>query len=549
MGMKKKHRNVLSIILIGLFLFSSCTNMHASLAEQQVLRSVMPKDPKTIDPQRAENETSFLIVSNVMEGLVRINYQGKVEPGLAKSWTVSKDGLVYTFSLRDALWSDGTPVTAADIEHSMKRALEPGFFSKYIYQMFLIKNAYEAKYKMDRSGNAVDISLAEVGIQAIDEKTLQITLNEPAAQFPGLLANPIFIPSKKEATEQGGASYGAGLNHYVFSGPFIITEWISDTKISMEKNPSYWDKDKVYLSNIVIDIDAQTSNSIGKFQQGAYDVIQIPQSFIAQFTDKKEYRQMADTTTWFLQFNCKNKYFANPKIRQAFAMAVDKEIFINQVRKGLGLKAYALSHPLIALEGAYPLKDAKKEISPLSFHKGKANRLLDEGLSEIGANREQMAQEVQFLGGEGEMWQSISDYFVQQFAEVFGMTFTVTRANDIQRFTMMKDGQYALTYSGIESDYYDPLSSLEILQSQNVNNLSSFQNEAYDEAIAKMKTKQTRRKKVVVEAEKILAMEVPLYPVCYSVYTYAIQNNVKNLSATPTPARYDWKYTYIEKTK
>ncbi len=138
----------------------------------------------------------------------------------------------------------------------------------------------------------------------------------------------------------------------------------------------------------------------------------------------------------------------------------------------------------------------QKEISPLSFHKGKANRLLDEGLSEIGANREQMAQEVQFLGGEGEMWQSISDYFVQQFAEVFGMTFTVTRANDIQRFTMMKDGQYALTYSGIESDYYDPLSSLEILQSQNVNNLSSFQNEAYDEAIAKMKTKQTRRKKL-----------------------------------------------------
>lgn len=132
MGMKKKHRNVLSIILIGLFLFSSCTNMHASLAEQQVLRSVMPKDPKTIDPQRAENETSFLIVSNVMEGLVRINYQGKVEPGLAKSWTVSKDGLVYTFSLRDALWSDGTPVTAADIEHSMKRALEPGFFKIYL---------------------------------------------------------------------------------------------------------------------------------------------------------------------------------------------------------------------------------------------------------------------------------------------------------------------------------------------------------------------------------------------------------------------------------
>ncbi len=129
------------------------------------------------------------------------------------------------------------------------------------------------------------------------------------------------------------------------------------------KNPSYWDKDKVYLSNIVIDIDAQTSNSIGKFQQGAYDVIQIPQSFIAQFTDKKEYRQMADTTTWFLQFNCKNKYFANPKIRQAFAMAVDKEIFINQVRKGLGLKAYALSHPLIALEGAYPLKDAKRNFS------------------------------------------------------------------------------------------------------------------------------------------------------------------------------------------
>ncbi len=121
--------------------------MHASLAEQQVLRSVMPKDPKTIDPQRAENETSFLIVSNVMEGLVRINYQGKVEPGLAKSWTVSKDGLVYTFSLRDALWSDGTPVTAADIEHSMKRALEPGFFQNISIKCFSLKTLMKQNIK------------------------------------------------------------------------------------------------------------------------------------------------------------------------------------------------------------------------------------------------------------------------------------------------------------------------------------------------------------------------------------------------------------------
>ncbi len=305
----------------------------------------------------------------------------------------------------------------------------------------------------------------------------------------------------------------------------------------------------MHLTHITIDIDKQTSNSVGQFQQGIYDVIQIPQSFVSQFTDKKEYRQVPDTTTWFLQFNCKNPYFANVKIRQAFALAVDKEAFINQVRKGLGIEAHSLSHPLMIIEENASLEDEKKELVPLAFNKEEANRLLDEGLAEIGAGREQLVENVQFLGGEGEMWQSISAYFVQQVSDVFALTLTVTPANDIQRYNLLKGGQYALTYSGIESDFYDPASSLEILQSANSNNFSYFVNEVYDAAIAKIKTQQAERKTAVMEAEKILASEVPLYPICYSVYTYAVQQDVKNLSAMPTPSRFDWKYTYIEKTK
>lgn len=547
--MNQRYRIAAAVILIVLLFFTSCGGDKISLAENQVLRTAVAMDPQTIDPQRAENEAAFLIVGNVMDGLVRINYQGLVEPALAQSWTLSEDKLVYTFVLRDALWSDGTPISATDIEHSLKRALEPAFFSKYVYQMFIIKNAYEAKYKMDRAGNATSVSLADVGIKAVDDKTLQITLNEPAAYFPHLLANPVFIPSKKSATTQSGVSYGNSLANYVFSGPYVITEWASNAKISLEKNASYWDKDKVHLTNITIDIEKQAGNIIGKFQQGVYDVIQIPQSFISQFTDKKEYRQTEDTTTWFLQFNCKNPYFANAKIRQAFAMAVNKETFISQVRRGLGLEAYTLSHPGMALDGKYPLKEAKKEIAPLSFDKELANRLLDEGLGELGATREQLAQNIQFLGGEGEMWQSISAYFVQQIADVFGLSVAVTNAGDIQRFNLLKSGQYALTYSGIESDFYDPASSLEMLQSANVNNLAYFANEAYDAAIAKIKTQQEGREAAVLEAEKILAKEVPLYPICYSVYTYGVQQNVKRLTAIPTMARYDWKYTYIEKTK
>ncbi len=544
--MKKIFLFILLLVLIVSFT-AACSHTN-KLASVQELTVAVTEEPATLDPQKATQNIAYTIINNVMESLVRINDEGEIEPALAKSWQISQDRLTYTFTLRDAKWSDNTSITAYDIEYSLKRALDASFSSDTSYQMFLIDNSYEAKYEINESGQEVDITSEDIGVVAIDDKTLEVTLEEPASYFLALLANPVFIPSKKDCIEAAGEEYAMTPESMVYSGPYIVKNWTKGEKIVLIKNPYYWDSGDVILDEIDFIIEPKSAAIVKLFQQGEVDLFEIPSSYITQFMGQETLRQVISATIWYIQFNCGNKYFSNSKIRQAFAMAIDREGFFDSIKSGTANIAYSLTSPSIPLDGKYLFTDTKDDIEYISFDVEKANQLLDEGLDEIGATREEFEKEMIFLRGEGDVWTNITDYLSKQLQDVFNIDLNIDIVGDTELITLYQNKEYAFTFSGNESDCFDPLGGLEKFTSNNSNNFSYFSNEEYDVVIIEAKKNDKNNKKTnIIKAENILAQQAPILPLYYSVDNYAMQDNVKGVVFIPVHMYIDFKNAYITK--
>ena len=177
------------------------------------------------------------------EGLVRLDDKGVAQPGVAEKWDVSKDGLTYTFTLRDnAKWSDGSKVTAQDFEYSWKRTLDPKTAAQYAFMVGWVKggNAF-----MGGKG-----SVDEVGVKAKDDKTLVVTLENPVPFFVEQMAFPTFFPQKKEFVEKQGDKYGTDADKQLYNGPFKLTSWVHEQSATIEKNENYWDAAKVKLEKV-----------------------------------------------------------------------------------------------------------------------------------------------------------------------------------------------------------------------------------------------------------------------------------------------------------
>jgi oligopeptide transport system substrate-binding protein len=536
---------VFILLLVLITSFATACGRGNKLASVQELTVAVTEEPVTLDPQKATQNIAYTIINNVMEGLVHINDEGEIEPALAKSWHISQDQLTYTFTLRDAKWSDNTSITAYDIEYSLKRALDASFSSDTLYQMFIIYNAYEAKYKINESGQEVDITSEDIGIVAIDDKTLKITLKEPASYFLALLANPVFIPSKEDRIEVTGTDYATTPENMVYSGPYIVKNWTKGERIILTKNPYYWDSGNVILDEIDFIIEPQSATIVKLFQQGEVDLFKIPSSYTAQFMDQETLKQVISATAWYIQFNCSNKYFSNNKIRQAFAMAIDRDEFLDSIKSGTANIAYSLTSPSIPLDGKYLFTDMKDDIGYISFDVEKANQLLDEGLDEIGATRKEFEKEITFLSGEGDVWTNITNYLSNQLQDVFNIDLNIDIAGDTELIISYQNKEYAFTFSGTESDCFDPLGSLEKFTSNNPNNFSYFSNKEYDTAIIEARENDKNKKINIIQAERILAQQVPILTLYHSVDSYALRSNVKGIVFIPVHRYIDFKKAYI----
>lgn len=283
-------------------------------------------EPISLDPRLGSDSNSLTMNRMIHEGLMHIGRDGSPEYGIAKAVDIGSDQTVYTFTLREAYWSDGTPLTAGDFEAAWKGALDPTFSTPYDYAFFVLYNAERA-----RQGR---VSVDEVGVRAIGPDKLVVRLKHPVPYFLELVAQPIYGPMPSHLTGQW-----EGAEPFVSSGPFTLVEWERGRRMELHKNPYYWDADSVKLSGLHLAIGGNAQMNLHSFESGELDwagqpFADLPVEQLPHLQEKGVLNTQKIAAVFRMDFNCSRPPFTSKLMRQAFALAIDRETFQEHLLRG-----------------------------------------------------------------------------------------------------------------------------------------------------------------------------------------------------------------------
>ncbi len=499
--------------------------------EQKIVYN-LGADPKTIDPQLNSAVDGSTVIHNAFEGLMREDENAKIIPGTAEKYEISDDGTVYTFHLRDnAKWSDGKPVVAGDFVYAWRRALNPEVAAEYAYQLFYIKNG-AAYYNQEKIGDKV-ATAEDVGVKAIDDKTLEVTLESPVSYFLSLAAFPTYFPVRQDIIEANKEKWALKPDTYVSNGPFKMSQWKEKESITFVKNENYWDAKNVKLENLEIKLIDDEITYLNAFKSGEIDVIEAPpQAEIPTLLDEGVAKIYPYLGTYFYVINlseqAKNidaeaaKALSNPKFRKALALSIDKQLIVDKVAQG-GQVPSTSYVPLGILDSAE--KEFRKDYLPPTGDVEGARKLLaeagypnGEGAPTItltfntNQGHQMIAQAVQ------DMWKTNLGINVELKNEEWAV-FQDTRNNF----------QYSIARHGWIADYNDPMTFLDMWTTGNGQNNAGYSNKEYDKLIASAKVEldATKRTEMLRKAEDILMEELPILPIYSYTNVLCIDGNVK----------------------
>ena len=257
-------------------------------------------EPSTLDLAKFMQVYDRSVLQNILEPLTRIQ-DGVVVGAGAESWTVSDDGLTYTFKLRENSWSDGQPVVAGDYLYALQRQADPANAWPLASDMYSI-----AGFEDIFSGNA---DMSTLGVEAPDDSTLIITLRTADSAF---LSNTDIFPCRQDWVEEYGDTYGVDADKIIGCGPFNLVEWVHSSSLTFEKNDSYWDADSVKLTKFTFYIMNDTNARMSSFENGSLDYVNVSNSeYIQKFSGNTSLvsKQVSAARTFMIVFNCEDEVF------------------------------------------------------------------------------------------------------------------------------------------------------------------------------------------------------------------------------------------------
>ena len=321
----------------------------------QVMTYNLGKEPRSLDPALAADPVSWTVVGDLFEGLVRITTDGP-KPGLATDWTVSDDRLTYTFRLRDARWTNGDPVTAADFVYAWTRALDPRTNAQWAaLQLHKIKGAADLNRvrttvndpsgQKDYYGRPEQVpnpdfdkqfsaAVAKLGLKAVDKQTLVVTLDSPTPYFLTLAASAAYMPVNQKAV-QSGADWAGGSSGLVSNGPFRLTQWSRNDRLVLEKNPDYWEAGSVKLAGITFTAVADESTASARFEGGELDGNDaVPTGSLPQLVAAGKAAVGPSVSTYYYEFNATRAPFTDVRVRKALSLAIDRRAIVENTTRG-----------------------------------------------------------------------------------------------------------------------------------------------------------------------------------------------------------------------
>lgn len=509
---KKCHLIFLSILLATCVTLTGCGSSETNVVagnKSGTLYWGNGTEPQSLDPQIATGVPEHHVISAVMEGLVLKDRKTlEPRPGVAKTWDISNDGRVYTFYLREnAKWSNGDAHTAHDYVWSWWRALQTTLGNQYAYMLFPIKNA-----KRYYDGETSDFS--DVGVKAIDNRTLQVTLTNPTPYFLQLLDHYSLFPVHQATIEKFGRADERGTRwsyegNLVGNGPYKLEEWKINRHITVTKNPYYWDEANVSINSIVFKPVDNAVTEERMFRAGALHVTSsIPADKIAIYQEKSapELKITPYLGTYFYRLNINTPQLQDKRVRRALGMAIDRKQLVDNITKGGQIPAYTMTPP--GTMGYFPE-------STLNFDPEAAKRLL----AEAGYPNGEGFPPIEILYNTNEGHRKIAVALQEMWKNYLNIDIKLLNQEWKVYLATESAGDYQISRGGWIGDYVDPNNFLDMFLCNGGNNRTGWCNEEYDRLILEVAPSQSsheQRLKIFQQAETMLLEDMPIIP----VYTY-----------------------------
>ena len=492
----------------------------------KVLNVMVEVEVESLDPQVATDGTSFEVIANYTDGLTQMDADGAAIPAIAESWDVSEDGTVYTFHLRqDANWSNGEPVTADDFIFAWQRAVDTALASEYSYMLSdigQVKNAAAIiNGEMDKS---------ELGVKALDSKTLEVTLEVPVSYFLSLMYFPTFYPVNQAFFEGlADGTFGTSPETVLSNGAFVLTSYEPATlSFSLAKNPDYYDADKVQLDGLNYQVIKDSQQAYMSYQNGDLDIVKLSGDQVEQVEGDPELTITGAGYLWYLTLNMHDvPALNNQNMRLALSNAVNRVSIVDDVVKDGSVATYTAVPPQFAAgpDGSDFSADQTMFSDVCSDDAAKAADDYEAAKAELGTD----TFEFELLVEDQTETQNVAAVIKDQVEKALpGVTLNIKVEPKKQRVADIQDGNYEVCLTRWGPDYADPMTYLNMWITDCDNNYGLWSDASYDAIIADCTTgayitDAEARWSAMYDAEKIVMDQAVIVP----LYTKADANMIK----------------------
>ncbi|MFC7393093.1 peptide ABC transporter substrate-binding protein [Scopulibacillus cellulosilyticus] len=518
--------------------------------KEQVLNLTEPQDIPSLNWTQVTDATSVDTIATVKSGLMRLNQHLEPVPDMAASMPkVSKDKKTYTFTLRkDAKWSDGSPVTADDFVYAWQKMNDPKTAAQYgyIFPDANIKNAAKIQDQKDPVFGKVD----QLGVKALDEHTLQVTLDKPTPYFLRMMAFFAFLPEKKGYMEKEGSKYGQEVNNLVYNGPYKLVSWKHGDGWTFEKNNRYWNAKNIHVDKVNVKVIKDTSTAVNLYNTGKLDSAEINSDFVNQFKNSDQLHKSLGSTVFFLRLNEKEApAFKNVNLRKAIDMSIDR----NKLAKVL-LNNGAIPANYLVPKDFVKGPDGKdfRSAAPngyLNTDKQEAKKLWKQAQKELGIKTLKLS----LMTKDNDLNEKYDEYVANQIEKNLpGINITLNKQPLGSFMKLEKTDGYQMSSNFWAPDYQDPSTFLDLWVSNSpMTNREHFSDPKYDQLIKEIHNlgaEPEKRWKKMQEAEKLLLeKDAAIIPLYQEGRAYLTKPYVKNLSYPAFGYNVDWTHAEVLK--
>jgi len=458
-------------------------------------------DPGSLDPHKATSLIEANVLDELFEGLVTYNARGEIIPGVAASWTVDPTGTVYDFQLRPgARWSNGDRVVADDFVFAFRRLMAPATGAPYANILYTLKNGEKI--------NKGELPQEALGIRALNENSLEITLEQPASYFISQLAHMTAKPLHRKSVE----AYGSGFvrpGHLVTNGPFMLKSFTPNDRLVLVKNPYYYDAAHVALDEEIFYSLEDRSAALRRFMAGeiqSYDDVPLEQIGFVRTHLADSFKVTPSLGTYFYAFDTRHKPFDDRRVRQALAMVIDREFLAERIWGGTMEPGYSFVPPGIESYGA-PATAAWKDMDPFE-REDEAKKLLTE--AGFGPGGQKLEVEIRFANSENHRATAVA---IADMWKVLGVETRLLATDALSHYAFLREKlPFDVARWDWFADYPDAQNFLFLCQSDNqALNVASFSSKTFDTLMheAQVESSAGQRRAILHSAETFLLGEQP----------------------------------------